>query len=213
MSYTVASAVEDPDLIQKRRKQIVDAATELFAKDGFFRTTIKDIAKLAGVSPGLVYQYVTDKDDVLLLVLLEVVEAYARELPVAIAKASSPLDRLVAAISAYCHIVDERRAATVLAYRSTKSLPKHKREIIQRGETQTNQIIADVIQECIEGGHIRDVNPELFAYQIVMNAHAWALKAWHLKTICTLEQYIDQSVSILLRGVLTKRGEAELTGR
>lgn len=213
MTYQVASVVEDADLIVRRRKQIVDAATELFSINGFYKTTIKEIAKLANVSPGLVYQYVTDKDDVLLLVLQEVVDAYARQLPLAIEGIESPLHRLVAAISAYCRIVDERRAATVLAYRSTKSLPRHKREIIQSGETATNQIIADLITECVQAGFLRPVNVDLFSYQIVMNAHAWALKSWHLKTICSLDEYIESSVDILLRGVVTKRGETELKDR
>ena len=74
MKLGVASIVEDPDLIMKRRRQIVAAATELFSSQGFYRTTIKEIANLAGISSGLIYQYVREKEDVLLLVLLEVVD-------------------------------------------------------------------------------------------------------------------------------------------
>jgi AcrR family transcriptional regulator len=209
MAYEVASAVEDPALVSRRRKQIVEAATELFGSTGYFKTSIKDIAKRAGVSPGLVYQYVTDKDDVLLLVLEQVVDAYARELPPAIAKATTPIAKLVAAISAYCRIVDDMRAATVLAYRSTKSLPKHKREVIQKKELATNTMISDVVRECIEGGYIRDVEVDIFTYQIVMTAHGWALKSWYFKTVCTIDEYVRASTDILLRGVLTKRGASE----
>lgn len=203
MSYEVISTVEDSALVEKRRKQIVDAATALFSAQGFFRTTIKDIAKLAGISPGLVYQYVTDKEDVLLLVLLEVVDAYARELPVAVESVTDPLDRCVAAIVAYCRVVDTHRAATVLAYRSTKSLSEERRVIIQRRETETNQIITDVITECVRKGYFRRVNVDVLTYQIVMTAHAWALKSWHFKTILKLEDYIEHSLDILLKGVLT----------
>jgi len=58
-------------------------------------------AALAGISSGLVYQYVREKDDVLLLVILDVVEAYAREIPTALeglddfvdlARALAPVD-------------------------------------------------------------------------------------------------------------------------
>lgn len=207
MTYEVTSIVEDAALVEKRRKQIVDAATTLFSSQGFFRTTIKEIAKLAGISSGLIYQYVTDKEDVLLLVLLEVVDAYARELPAAIESATDPLDRCVAAIVAYCRVVDAHRAGTVLAYRSTKSLSEDRRVIIQRRELETNQIISGLITECIRKGHFRRVNVNVLTYQVVMTAHAWALKSWYFKTIISLEDYIEHSLDILLKGILAPSAE------
>jgi AcrR family transcriptional regulator len=210
MRTNAASADEDNSLVLRRRRQIVEAATTLFSRHGYFRTTIKDIATLAGVSPGLVYQYVSDKDDLLFFVLQEVVDDYARELPVAIAAASTPLERLLAAIGAYCRIVDNNRAATLLAYRSTKSLPQDKRALIQHGETVTNNIITQVLKDCVDTGIIRNVNLELLTYRIVMTAHTWALKSWKLKTICTLDEYISENASSLLQGALTPRGISEL---
>src|SRR5690242_19303799 len=96
----VTSIVEDPALVQRRRREIVAAATELFSRQGFYRTTIKEIANLAGTSSGLVYQYVPEKDDVLLLVILDVVDAYEREIPRALEVLEDPIDRLVATIDA-----------------------------------------------------------------------------------------------------------------
>jgi AcrR family transcriptional regulator len=205
-----AAASEDSALVIRRRRQIVDAATTLFSKQGYFRTTIKEVAALAGVSPGLVYQYVSDKDDLLFFVLQDVVDAYAKELPIAIAAEVTPLGRLRAAIGAYCRIVANKRAATLLAYRSTKALPEDKQEMIQRGEIATNAIITDVLAECRNVGLLKSVNLDLLTYRIVMTAHTWALKSWRLKTICTLDEYIDESVSSLLEGVLTQRGLAEM---
>lgn len=213
MGYEVVSTVEDSALVEKRRRQIVDAATTLFSTSGFFRSTIKDIAKLAGISPGLVYQYVSDKEDVLLLVLLDVVDAYARELPLEIEAFSDPLERCTAAISAYCRVVDARRSATVLAYRSTKSLSQDRREIIQKREFETNQIISDVIVECIRHGYFREINVNFFTYQIVMTAHTWALKSWYFKSIFTIDEYISHSIDALLNGVLTPTGSRKWKGR
>jgi AcrR family transcriptional regulator len=202
----VASIVEDPELIEKRRGQIIAAATKLFARDGFYKTTIKDIAKLAGISPGLVYQYFREKDDVLLLVLLEVVNSYAREIPLALEGATDPLDRLVETISAYTRVVDRLRVETILAYRSTKSLSPERREAIQRKEIETNELIASAIREAMKAGYVRKVSVEVLTYQIVLIAHGWALKSWYFKSVMTLDEYIEQSLGILLAGVLTPAG-------
>ncbi len=63
-----------PDPIQElvaaaRRKQILDAATQVFAEKGFHRATVKEIARVAGIADGTIYTYFTSKDEVLLAVL------------------------------------------------------------------------------------------------------------------------------------------------
>ena len=206
----VASIVEDPELIAKRRGQIVAAATQLFAREGFYRTTIKDIAKLAGISSGLVYQYFREKEDILLLVLLEVLDSYSREIPQALEGVTEPLDRLLKAVDAYCRVVDRHRAATVLAYRSTKSLPPdRRRELIQQRETETNQIIASAVKDCIKQGLVRKVNVDVLVYQIVLAAHGWALKSWYFKSRISLDEFIRETIDILLIGILTPVGEEQ----
>ncbi|MCB2115680.1 MAG: TetR/AcrR family transcriptional regulator [Rhodobacteraceae bacterium] len=203
----VTSHVEDPELVDRRRKQIVAAATKLFSEAGFYKTTIKDIAKLAGVSPGLVYLYVREKEDVLLLVLLQVVDAYAREIPSAIEGVTDPLERLIRAVDAYCRVVDRHRSATVLAYRSTKSLSPERRLLIQEREVATNSIISEALQGCMEEGLVRPVNVDVLTYQLVLVAHGWALKSWFFKSRLTLEEYIRSSIDIVLGGVLTEDGQ------
>jgi AcrR family transcriptional regulator len=203
----VTSIVEDPELVQRRRREIVAAATELFSRQGFYRTTIKEIAARAGISAGLVYQYVREKDDVLLLVILDVVDAYAREIPKALEGKMDPIDRLVATVDAYCRVVDQRRAATVLAYRSTKSLSPDRRRLIQERETETNALIAAAISGCIKARLVRRINVDVLTYQIVLIAHGWALKSWYFKTRMSIDRYIRDNLDILLCGILTPAGQ------
>ena len=209
----VTSIVEDPKLVRRRRSEIVGAATELFSSQGFYRTTIKEIAKRAGMSAGLIYQYVREKEDVLLLVLFEVVDGYAREIPRALEGVEDPLDRLVAAVDAYCRVVDRHPAATVLAYRSTKSLSRDRRRVIQTREIETNQLIGAAIADCIRAKLVRKVNVDVLIYQIVLIAHGWALKSWYFKSRLSIDQYIDSSLDILLGGILTPTGEKRFATR
>jgi AcrR family transcriptional regulator len=193
-------------LVDRRRKQIVAAATKLFSNQGFYRTKIKEIAKLAGVSPGLVYLYVREKEDVLLLVLLQVLDGYALEIPKAIEGITDPLERLIRAVDAYCRVVDRHRSATVLAYRSTKSLSPERRLLIQEREIETNSIISDALKACISKKLIRPVNVDVLTYQLVLIAHGWALKSWFYKSRLTLDEYINHNVDNVLSGILTEAG-------
>jgi AcrR family transcriptional regulator len=204
--FGVKSQVTDEALIKRRRGQIVAAAVELFSRNGYHRTTILDIARKAGVSPGLIYQYVADKDDVLLLALLNVLDSYKEEIPAALAGLTDTLERFWSALDAYCRVVDKRREETVLAYRSTKSLPEDRRHRIKKTEIDTNQLIANCLHDCIADGLMREVNVDLVTYQLVVFAHSWALKHWRLKDICSLDDYIAQGFDLFAHGLLTPAG-------
>jgi AcrR family transcriptional regulator len=53
-------------LIAARKNQILDAAAIVFAEKGFHRTTIRDIARQAGIADGTIYNYFENKSMLLL---------------------------------------------------------------------------------------------------------------------------------------------------
>ncbi|MDP2619251.1 MAG: TetR/AcrR family transcriptional regulator [Hyphomicrobiales bacterium] len=206
----VESLVTDPRLIEERRRQILTAATKLFSQQGFHRTTIQAIAKEAGVSTGLIYQYFHDKDDVLFLTLVTVLDTYEREIPKAIEGLEDPLERLCRAFYAYCRVVDRLLDATVLAYRSTKSLKSHRQDVIKERETATNKLLETCLEAAIAEGLIRPVNVFLAIYQLVHFCHAWALKQWALRGRYDLDSYVAEGIDLLIVPFLTETGRAGL---
>src|ERR1035437_9816583 len=167
----VESMVTDTKLVGERRAQILRAAIKLFSDTGFEPTTIQKIAKEAGVSIGLIYQYFGDKDDILFLSLKLVLETYEKEIPPRLEGVKHPVERLCMALWAYCTIVDGLREATVLAYRSTKSLRADRRALVKEDETRTNRLMEACLRACVGGGYMGKVNEHLLAYQYVMFAH------------------------------------------
>lgn len=51
-----------PETQSARRERILDAAERCFAQTGFHRTTMHDICRMAGVSPGALYVYFDSKE-------------------------------------------------------------------------------------------------------------------------------------------------------
>jgi TetR/AcrR family fatty acid metabolism transcriptional regulator len=62
-----------------RRSQILDAAAAVFAEKGFHRSTIKDVAKAAGVADGTIYNYFANKDALILGILDRINQTQDRE--------------------------------------------------------------------------------------------------------------------------------------
>ena len=81
-----------------RRGQIVRAAAAVLGRQGYGATSLKDVAREAGVAPGLLHYYFESKHEL----LLEVVVAMEREMisdwKAAVADIDDPLERIVRAL-------------------------------------------------------------------------------------------------------------------
>ncbi|MFQ5933007.1 MAG: TetR/AcrR family transcriptional regulator [Dehalococcoidia bacterium] len=51
--------------LETRRRQILEAAFTCFAREGFHHTTMQDICREAGLSPGAVYSYFKSKEEII----------------------------------------------------------------------------------------------------------------------------------------------------
>ncbi len=60
------------EIREGKRRQILDAAIECFATTGYHAVSISDLAKHAGVSKGLMYNYFSSKDELLKTIFHEV---------------------------------------------------------------------------------------------------------------------------------------------
>ncbi len=207
MLDSVKATVEDPALVRARRGQLVAAAIALFNRQGFFSTTVKDIAREAGFSAGLIYQYVGDKQDVLFLALQKIVETNKERIPAALEGVTDPLARLATAIEAYCRVLDANADAVLLTYRESKSLKRDHKEALKQLERETNAMLTACIEECVGSGWLRTEKVELLTYHIVVVAHAWTLKHWRLREITELDEYIRLNVHSAWQACLTPKGK------
>lgn len=196
---------------EARRRQIFDGALACFEAKGYHQTTLIDIASSAGISTGLIYQYFADKEDVLYQVILEILEAYNRDIPKVLEGVADPLARLQLAAIAYYKVVEKRVSASLLAYRESQSLNREQLTSLKAKELRTNDWILQCILDCQKGGYIADkTNPELATYWIVATAHSWGLKNWRLRKIISFEEYVRNTLRALLKSMLNDRGLRQL---
>ena len=71
MSFFLQPIITRGPVIRTREKtnekyhRILEAAVKVFARQGFFQSTVSQIAKEAGVADGTIYLYFKNKDDIL----------------------------------------------------------------------------------------------------------------------------------------------------
>ena len=59
------SAVQFDDIRKQKKELILQTALELFAENGFYATSMSQIARKAGISKGLAYNYFKSKQEIL----------------------------------------------------------------------------------------------------------------------------------------------------
>jgi AcrR family transcriptional regulator len=62
---TLLARLADPELAERRRRQIMDAAVGCFRRRGFHQATMAEICAEAGVSAGALYRYFSSKADII----------------------------------------------------------------------------------------------------------------------------------------------------
>jgi AcrR family transcriptional regulator len=190
-------------LVEHRSRQLLDAAARLMERDGSEAVSMQALAAEAGVSVGLIYRYFGSKDDVLLAVITDVLDAFAAAVPAAVEEAGEdPVRRLAAAFAAYCRVIDSHRHAAVLTYRESKSLDEAGRDRIKRLEVETSEPLRAAVRDGVEAGKLVAADPDLVAYNLLLLAHAWALKHWYFEQTRTLDSYIRDQLALALRAIL-----------
>jgi len=79
---------------EEKYNKILEAATRVFAREGFHNAKIEDVAKEAGVAHGTVYLYFEGKDDLLISIFRENLEELVEYVGSEVEKETNAEDKL-----------------------------------------------------------------------------------------------------------------------
>lgn len=197
----IPTEVKDPELVVKRRRQIVDAAVELFIQNGFHKTTTRQMAKAAGFSIGTLYEYVQSKEDVLYLVCQAIHEEMDNRLTGRLSRIGSGARALEAAIAIYFTVCDEMSDHILLIYQETKSLPGESMHYVLEHDERITQIFGELISNGVADYSLKPLNSaevRIMAHNIVVLGHMWTFRRWSLSKNFSLEAYIEHQKALIM---------------
>jgi AcrR family transcriptional regulator len=100
----------------RRRRQLLDVATEVFAERGFHPTSMNDIADAAGVTKPVLYQHFRSKRALYLELLEDVGEQLRDAIEKATSEAEGPREQVELGFRAYFRFVAGRQASFQLLF-------------------------------------------------------------------------------------------------
>ena len=203
--------IRDAEVLQQRRENVADAAFDLFLKEGFHRTTTRDIARQAGISAGAVFTYFKDKEAILFHIVSreqqkveeQILQVLSRLIQEAAHTGADPEAVFAQVFAAFLRAVDERGRFILLAYQETKSLNTEARRGLIEHERHLQALLGEAIGYGVERGRFAPDHIALKAHNLIVLAHAWAIRRWAFKgMVHAVEEYI----AILLPQVLAMLG-------
>jgi AcrR family transcriptional regulator len=205
--------IRDRDLLRQKREAVAEAAFELFLKEGFHRTTTRDIARRAGISAGAPFTYFKDKEDILFYIVSkeqdrsgeQLLSALSQQIAEATHTDADPEEVFRNVLATYLRGVDEIRRFILLAYQETKSLNTETRQALIAREKRLQALIGEAIRYGVERGRFAPDNVELKAHNIMVLAHAWAVRHWAFAgEMESIEEYIAFLQPLVLAMLETK---------
>ena len=181
-----------------KRRIILDAAVRVFARDGFHKCRVSDIANEAGVAYGLVYHYFKSKDQVLDTLFLErwdilldaIRETDAQEIPA---------DRKLHAIAgfiidSYRHDPDLMKVIIVEVTRAANSFGAvHIHKI-----DEAYALIRGVVEKAQQSGEFRSEIPAEFAAMTFYGAIEQMLTGWIFGTLAQDDEAYERAKAHLV---------------
>lgn len=196
-----------------RRRQILDAAIRVFARQGFHACRVSDIAREAGVAYGLVYHYFDSKEQILnelfverwSLLLAAIREVDARQVP-----ARDKLDAVAGfIIDSYRHDPELMKVIIVEVTRAANSFGRtHLPEI-----NQAYELIAKIVRDAQQAGDFRDDVDPLFASMWFYGAIEQLLSGWVFELIPGGEGDFDRAREMVVDTICGGLEQGAANGR
>ena len=199
----VQTNIKNKDLVSKRRKQIITAASKLFFEKGFDQTTMREISRASGLTMGSLYDYVMSKDDILVLVYKDVIERFRLGLG-----GNEQTDRdmnpenLESILHRSMKQMYKLSKAVQLLYRESWS--RRKNVHLQMREIERGHVdhFTQLLQKGQQKGLFQVKNPKVTADLILLLVALPAIREWSLLNL-DQEEVIDTVTKFILRGLST----------
>jgi AcrR family transcriptional regulator len=131
----------------ERRRQLLDAALELFVARGYHAAAMDEIAERAGVSKPVLYQHFPGKLELYLALLDESVDTLVEKVRDALKSNADNKQRVAATFGAYFEYVGGQGQAFRLVFESDLGNEPAVRARLDRGQRECAAMVSQVVRE------------------------------------------------------------------
>lgn len=158
---------------KRMRERILKAAREIFAEGGYKHVTMRRIARKIEYSPGTIYRYFKDKNEIMLQLCYQGFEQLLA-MQLKLDRVADPLDRLVTGARYYISFAVENPDFYELMF-ATEEIIKQPDEGEESVALSSFLKLVDHVQACIDNGDFSGEDAETLAISVWSALHGMSL--------------------------------------
>lgn len=182
------------------KKLLIKKGTDLFYKDGFTRSSIRDIGNSAKISSATLYHYFKNKDELLYEIIIMIGNELIKVLNQAIERFADPEERLKQMIYAQiCLLKKKKKEVKVYVEEQYKLPPRLKAEIYEQ-QKRIYDIYLHQLQPFKKAGTLRIDHLPTINF-VIFGAINWVYRWFKENESMSLEEIADMIITILFNGI------------
>ena len=140
----------------EKYRKIIDAATKVFAKKGFYNAKVSEIAQEAGIADGTIYIYFKHKDDILISLFEEKMQEVLDNMKQQISLESDPLKKIEKFALVHLKLIQDNKDIAEIIQVELRQSSKFMKNYHNIKFFEYLDLIGGIIQEGQEKGLIRE---------------------------------------------------------
>ncbi len=192
-----------PDVSEERKQQIIEAAISAFARNGFHKTRMEDIAEESKISKGLLYWYFKSKDEII-IAILDTLFGYElrnfKDLPTLDSTAHVRLQLFMDRFISNLDYMDRIRPIMYEVY-SLAMRDKSVQKFIGHALQAYLDILIPIFQQGIERQEFRPIDPEQAALAVAAILEGTLLVWVYDPARVNLKEQVEAGFRLLIKGM------------
>ncbi len=203
---------------EQNKSFILQAAEEVFVREGYTQATMDDIAAEAQFSKATIYRYFQSKKELFLEIIISTLNELQQELEIILAKdltAENKLKEIISAISLYSYRKKNisrvffmekimfQKYHQILSQDKHPQLPPKLREVLRK----MSIIVRECLREGIAGGEFRRIDMEDAAFVLGGMIRGFIFSGPFKEKSYSVEEATELIHSIFLRGIRNKKND------
>lgn len=182
-----------------RRKELIRIAANLFRKQGYERTTVRDLAHHAGIKSGSIFYHFRSKEEILWAVMALGITSTTEKLAQALSQSPTPRDKIAVLFRVHLHsLLGENRDALEVMLYEWRSVSEEIRPTLIELRDHYEALWQTTLDEAQASGDILPIDTKVLRRMLLGGLH-WSAQWFRESGELSIDALADEMMKTILR--------------
>jgi AcrR family transcriptional regulator len=189
---------------ENRKRQIIKAAVQVFSREGYHNARMEEIAQVAGIGKGTIYEYFNSKVELFKEMMERSMQLYFTNMVTEDYASITFADKITLLMETHFRFCQENKELTRLLFWEAEVMDRELKEWAYKFRTEKEAKMQLMIEEGIRQGEIKEVKSKLVTLMIIgFMGSVWmplVLDNWQID----VNQLAVEATQLIMQGIAVK---------